>query len=570
MRSFVWLVGLGVRFLSVAPLRTASAILLIIISQLLSVLSFFIPLKVVILLGSNSLPSYLPSAFQIWDRNSIIATLAGLSIIFYLGHRASDKYVSSLTSSVVDRLSKESGKLLIFENQIELASSAYQRYAQALAGFIFGIVSIAGMLFFYPFLSLGVVLFLIVSSIYIFFYWRRENALTREWESEFGKKMNDLSGVGFFFMFILLVSDFLFFSHPSVYVAIFCLLIGRQMYSRLGAALYIVAGLIIQRAKLDSILKEEVQYRPPVLSSENVRFFSRFAPEKRLEWLGRLLCRALGQDIEITCCEWHQLGLTNVVAVKAETTSGNFIIKVYDRNRRTWAEHEATLAAEAENSWPIPNFVYAAEFEGHRCLVYSVGGGRRVNPDEASKIALDIRRVLLKIEPPADLAARYLRSHALLWQRFGTATLEDLFMAANTQSENDALRYVISLWGEVRETLQRLPLMLISPDIGPGAGTLWKSEDGTGQLIDWGRWGVEPLGAGWPVVPDRLGKLDAAIVDAKLFRPEISGVSGAEVRLCALVFALENDCRRQLFSHAIVLVGEVAELLQTEFKPKTC
>jgi hypothetical protein len=178
--------------------------------------------------------------------------------------------------------------------------------------------------------------------------------------------------------------------------------------------------------------------------------------------------------------------------------------------------------------------------------------------------------VLLKIEPPADLAARYLRSHALLWQRFGTATLEDLFMAANTQSENDALRYVISLWGEVRETLQRLPLMLISPDIGPGAGTLWKSEDGTGQLIDWGRWGVEPLGAGWPVAPDRLGKLDAAIVDAKLFRPEISGVNGAEVRLCALVFALENDCRRQLFSHAIVLVGEVAELLQTEFKPKTC
>ena len=76
LMSLRWAVSIGSKLIRVAPGYTFSVIIFTLISQVSMLLAFFLPLKVIILLGSSRIPRYFPESWKSFDHDQLVITLA--------------------------------------------------------------------------------------------------------------------------------------------------------------------------------------------------------------------------------------------------------------------------------------------------------------------------------------------------------------------------------------------------------------------------------------------------------------------------------------------------------------
>ncbi|NER64022.1 hypothetical protein G3436_09105 [Pseudomonas sp. MAFF212427] len=84
----------AISFFRVAPLLTAASVGLTIASQLLFLVSFLLPLKVILLLGRETIPGYFPDFMVAFGRERLIVVLSVASVLFYFSHLVFDKLVA--------------------------------------------------------------------------------------------------------------------------------------------------------------------------------------------------------------------------------------------------------------------------------------------------------------------------------------------------------------------------------------------------------------------------------------------------------------------------------------------
>ena len=144
-----WIVSLSAKFLRVLPILTLVIVLLTLIAQITSLLSFFMPLKIIILLGSEGMPRYLPPAFSQIDRNLLIAWLSAATVGFFLLSLLAHKLIDKSIDLGATKLLAKSQKMVLFENQQEFAGRAYQRYSTVLAAGVFISLVLAALGWFY-------------------------------------------------------------------------------------------------------------------------------------------------------------------------------------------------------------------------------------------------------------------------------------------------------------------------------------------------------------------------------------------------------------------------------------
>jgi len=157
LQSLRWSISLGAKIGRVVPWLTIGVVVIALISQIAMLLASFLPLKVVILLGSEGIPHYLPSALHALGKDTLIGVLSLVTVAFYITHLAAEKLVTLVTERAVVVLLKSSHKLVLFERQDEVAGTAYQRFSRALAGGVFSIVAIVGLSWAYVDMALVIV-----------------------------------------------------------------------------------------------------------------------------------------------------------------------------------------------------------------------------------------------------------------------------------------------------------------------------------------------------------------------------------------------------------------------------
>ena len=148
-QALAWFFSLGIKFFRVAPVLTGSSIALTIASQLLFLVAFLLPLKVVLLLGSEKIPSYFPAFMASFGRERLIILLSAASVLFYFSYLICDGLVARFSQQGAEKLVQRSRKIAIFERQDDIASKGYLRFSQAFAGLCFTCICLLGMIFFY-------------------------------------------------------------------------------------------------------------------------------------------------------------------------------------------------------------------------------------------------------------------------------------------------------------------------------------------------------------------------------------------------------------------------------------
>lgn len=555
-----WGGALGARFLGVAPLATLGIVAMTLVSQLAMLLALFLPLKVVILLGSEGMPGYFPPALAAWDREWLIGALSGAALGCFLLHRLAEWLIGKATEGAVARLLATSAKLALFDHQEEVAAGAYRRYSRVLAGMAFVVLAATLVLWAYPAMGGLVLAYALLSGGALSAWYRRRAPRP---EGALAASLGLAGSGGFFLAFAFLVVDFVFWTPPGVLNAILALLLVRQVTTRLTSLVTDLYRLHAQRTRLDALFFHGKVLMPAAASGEERGIWSLLEPTRREAWIARWLAEVSDEEASITRVRWLPSGTANVAALLVEVAgqASPWLVRLHETNRHALARHEATLAGEAPQHLPQPALAGVTLVDRYECLLYRLPPGEMPLDGRAREALAGARERLLEATPGRALIERFLGSRPALWQRLTPAVVSRLEVAANSAEDRDRLLRLRRELPELRGALAAMPLTFVNPDLS--AETLWLDGDMRPWALNWGRWGLEPVGAGWPLHKGWPERLAAALSQAARQRPELAGIERPRVELAALAHAMEAHYLRQRYSQALQLLPDLLDALDT-------
>lgn len=553
--SLGWTASLGGKFFTVAPVSTFLVQLFTLASQFLLLAAFFLPLKVMILLGAEVVPRYFPEYLQAYGRESLILLVSALAIVCYALHALMELLVSLFARRGASRLLRRSNKLELFENQATIAVGAYARYSRGVASGIFALLTFLLLLVLYPAIFAIVSLF----SCTVLFLMGGLQALFPPLEGLVQKNLSGvlagISGVGFLLVFVFVVFDFLYLQPPVVFVAIITMLLVRQGFQRLSVFIQDLLFLRGQHRQINALFFHS---HPLLLEAPEQGVQAVLASSQREGWVRRVIRELAGVEMDNPVIHWHQLGAAGVSSLEVMDAGGNgYLLKAYDEKRCFLAAHEHSLFREGMDIPSLP-FVAGGYVNGIYCTIFAWNGQAKLALREANAAVIEVFTRLLATEPSAELQQRFARSHPFIEQRLSESLIDKVEMAATAPLQLEVVSLFRQRLPELKFAISRLPRQIISTDAN--LNTVVKGPDGTHLLSHWAGWRLEPVGAGWPV--NEREQLRVAFESAKQVRTELVGAPYAHVLLSTLAYAIERCCNQRNYPGALELMTEVVELLE--------
>ena len=560
-RSFLgWLVSVYRKILRTAPLEILAVVVLTIVSQVSRLAAFFLPLKIVILIGSSGIPRYFPGSLQALERESLVAVLGLATVAAYLLHLLCERLVTRYVERSADKLIARGNKLVLVANQNDVGRLAYRRLAEMLAALVFAGLATGLIAYIHPAIAificvwtLGAALFVLVAG--------RTSARFRVWiEENGGPFASNLASTGFLAATAVIILEFIVGASFHVLLAIVSLMMSREILQKLSRVVGNALALYPQRPLINALFYSGHTWSVAETPSrkDGWEWVTRDRPE---QWLPALIAEGTGEAVrhaEMT--RWHQTGLADelVMDVRAETLSGEvrtFLFKLFTPRRAVWAASEVTLlGGDSAHRLPAPDLLASGRMEGFDWLLYAPLEGKPVVGAEKTRVMVQMRAACLAYAPPKELAVRYARSHQLLGKRLLAARVERLKAVCAPQHAASLDRFAEGL-GALSAFVSALPVAVHNPDlIGDpcviGAG-------GEPVLAHWFRWTLEPVGGGWPANAKDLAALNTALDAAKASRPELASVTPDAARLSAQLFAFDKFLVAQRYHSAIAMLPDI-------------
>lgn len=556
-RALRWSVTLSRKFIQVVPWLTLLAVVSSILSQFFMLAGFLLPLKVVLLLGSETVPVYFPSVFQNVGRDGLVVFLSIASVCFYLAHLLASKIVDFSAASACKKLLNRSKKLAIFENQEEIASKGYARYSQNLATVGFVSLCLMVMAWFYRDIAVVITLYIFSCVLVVCVVASFSNSFHTKLTKELGSVARILGSLGFLLSFTYIVLNHLLGSPPGILVSVIALLLARQTFGRLANFAKDIQGLYGQKAQLRALFFHGHTFTQKPIT-RNQGFWSLIVPTARDIWISEILVELVGSEKFEANTQWFDIGLPDIVCyhVKVATDYGNleYVMKLFNSNRTAWAKHEATLLS-SPGSIPTVPVVKLALIEEIHCHVFDVTGLKRCAKKETADQLVKFRTRLMAINPQSDMVSLYARSHPMLWQRLDQQSIIRMRDLLDRHAEPDDVEHLLLRLNDIKEKLRFLPLSLVAPDIRPGM--LWKNGNGESFLINWTQWSIEPIGTKLPISALYETSFIARLEGIASERTGHNKIETHDIQLAALISEFEQRLRRARYAEAHVLVSKI-------------
>lgn len=557
-----WCLSLGTKIIRVTPTTSITVQSASFAAQIFLLLTFFLPLKVLILLGSDTIPHYYPLYLRNIKKTHLIAGLSVLALLSYLLYMLSELIIFQLSKKGAQKLLLKSAKLKLFNDQVKLSTKIYTRFNRGLAAGIFSFIALGILLYIYPLFFLAITVYLASALILTIILSNTKPNFRTLLISHNASVLNGISSVGFLIVFFFMVVNFLYFEAPKVFAALISLILMRQALSRLTLMIQDIIALRSQHRQINALFFYGQQLSIE-LTSPASKIKHLLEERVRNAWIIETVNSFHPEYKNLVSSTWHQLGNPEIYAFEIELSANNdlpnkrFLIKLFDENISYFADQEATLIRK-NPTIPALKFCGSKKIESLNCHVFELGKFSKISRHEAQSCALSINKKLISIQPSETLAMKFSRSHVSLEGRLHPEILDQLSLVVTRDQastfERFSLKYV-----SLAELLSRLPKQIICLDLS--SDTLHNSKCGEVRVSHWANWKIEPVGSNWPV--SHRAELIGAIEDAKKNRPDLNDIDTATFILCALTYTFERLCARSNFVDAVNMLPEILEQLES-------
>ncbi|MTI64705.1 hypothetical protein [Methylophaga sp.] len=551
-----WLIKLTKTFLKGTPVATPVSVFTTLISQIAMMMAFLMPLKVVMLLGAENIPSYFPETLQAIGKNTLILSLVILSVASYAITVILKKISDKTTERGVKNLLEKTQKIIIFENQDNFASKAYTKYTDALAGLVFFVVTIGLLSIFYWDMAVFIIAVLFLAYFITYILYLSSPSLKTLINDKSQPTAISISNVVFLLVFLYIVFDFLYLTPPEFIIGLITIIIGRLMLVRLSFTASYLFTLKQDEGKINALFFHNQAFLPAI-NSHHKSVWDLLKNQALENWLVPLLQEATAdKNIGDIANKWQQTRLNNIVVLQAESKvlEKTFLIKIFEERLASQALHESTLMlADLDSEFPCPPFLLATMIGSYHCHVFDITDHEFLPFQEAIKLNNVVNEKLLMFPPSETLVERYKRSKALLWERIDKAMMDRLRMVASEKGKQ-VIQEIEDAMPDIKSILRALPLSFIAPK--PNHLSLLKDSDDQIISFHWPTWVIEPAGAGIDPKKNNDTNVKDAIQSAHGHRAELLQFPVENYELASLLSTFERNFHQQQYEDAIELLQQ--------------
>ncbi|MEG8202709.1 hypothetical protein [Pseudomonas sp. 5RIF] len=555
-----WSFSLGRKFLRTAPLHTASVQFIYILSQLLLLLAFFLPLKAIIVLSSGGIPSYFPDFLKAHPQNTVVIWLSLSSLVAFAAHLTFELAATKITARGARLLILRTKKIVLFDNQDSIAINAYSKFTRGFSELLFFLISIAILCAIYPLIFSLVVTSITAFYVLICLAFNTSPKLRAALIIHHQATLNSISGFIFLVVFFGIIGDFLYFAPPSAFMAIISLLLIRQALQRLVG---FATKLIVLRSQHSRVSALFFHNQPLLLETtqKNDGIHSLFSPEQRERWIPQILSPLFKTAFTVESVKNFQLGHPDIycyeVDCSSETELKTFIIKLFDESRTYPASQESALIAQFKNL-PCPPLRETGKLQSVTYHIFEWSKESKMTGREYNKGSLTLLGDLMKLTPPKSLLNKYERSKSYLESRLNIEMLESLKLYAVTADDQKKIEHLADSLDRIKAHLSKLPRQLIVLDLN--TDSLLKKETGELSVLHWGNWLLEPAGTYWPLTAH--SELLEFTREAQRTRTDAENLSSDGTILSSYMFSFERHVNRRDYQAALNLIPDVLKHTQ--------
>lgn len=554
---FQWSWSLLNKLLIRAPLCTLLVVFFSIASQLFLMASFLLPLKVIILMGSEGMPGYFPSVFLQYEKNNVVLFLVILSVVFYFLHWASERLIHASSDKGASTLLSKSRKLIIFPNQRELARNFFHRYTGMLSAFTFCFIAFFCVILAFGALALFLLGLVVSAFLMLATLLEHSEPLREIIQRNRVVIFNAFAALMFMAGFCFIVVDFLLGGGVTGYVAIIALLLIRQMFVRASQGVLDGISLSSQRSQINALFFHAHSYLAPNAVFDRPDFWALLG-EKNVSMIESVVHDVTGRETRVIDFKWREMGCFGVLGFEAkclvEDKSEIFVAKVFEPSREGLLVHEQALLSVVDQKFPAFSLLGCTVFDGFKVSVFSAFPSRDIVLAEQNLCGLEVLAELWSQQPPTSLVDMHARSKPTLSARVAALDFDLLKLAVYTESESAVVERCSNLMPDILDFIESMPLSIFNPELN--LSSMRRAEK---RIIvsHWGAWSVEPVGTGWYFKDSSHRFLKEWLQFAKIRRPELEKITDEQVTLVSLISALDFYYRRQAFRSSIELLPNI-------------
>lgn len=535
------------------PARTLTVIAAMGVGRITSLVALILPLKVVLLAGSDGVPRYFRFFIDPADKGQWIIYFALAAVVLYLLTLLLDSLSERLMQSTSSKVLGDATQINVVSNQDDRAQTHFSRFCRVTAYTLFFAVGLAVIAYIQS--SLFYFLCVLIFIFYLFTGWvvsgpddLDPGPLKALVIKGYRNYISTLSSLTFLSGFFVILLPFLRGAGGNVLFSIVALLLMRQMLSAGTSALRAGVMLSKQRVEISSLMFPE-QYLVRKEPRADQAFRDAFEHQTR----EAMVLGLRHHDDDIVGSTWVDCSLPGVSTFSIRVESGEAVRfyqhQVFMPRRAHVLENEEFLFRHLnrEALW-APRVVSRFAVGAFECQLCDAGSATPVGRD----FLRWERRVLFNLwsQPlPSGLVEAYASAHPALHVRLDEALLSRLGVAIDTEKEMAELERVLQALPAIQKKLRDLPACLHNTDINPFSVLF--DEEGSGVLVmSWGRWRIEPLGALMPrsMEDEEIIKL---VDELKTTRKDIDGrLSYRDVMLARSCWHLDRHIQTRRFNKA--------------------
>lgn len=563
--SFLWLSRLFFRVYSVAPKQTAAIVFFSFFSNIFLTLTFFLPLKIIILVGSDGMPSYFVEIFGTVEKGLLVYWLVVGTVASYIINLAFNYITDIFVVKGAKKVLKGSDKISYFSNYIAETNSFYKKICQAQSSIVFILLGCLLTIFASSIWFADLSLFLMGSFILISLSGVINKAFILWIKDKSHVTLSVLSTTAFLVFFGSIINSFTKnIEGVNLLLAIISMLVIRQVLQKSVSVILDSIYLVIKKEKVDHVF----HFDSPVSVIVNKKdIWSLLSAKDRNETLGTYFEQIFYKKIFVSRSQFCQLGQRNVIGFKLSLdekqlldNKSRLFIKIFDARSDYLASHEADLYGnKISKLLPTLEFIAGSNQLSNPVLVFNDFEGTNLSGRAAREKGLDILMDCWGVTPDQTIVQKYYRSYQPLLSRIDQNLVSQLEGACINEDHDFLVKSFVKNFNGIVSIVASLPVFIYNPYLN--MRTIVESYDSKIIVTDWSRWAIEPIGCGWGAV-DRAGlaQLHDRFTKKMKSVEAFSGVQVEYVKMVALIYNLERCCRGKNYHDAFNVLSEIAIL----------
>ncbi|NDY96295.1 ABC transporter ATP-binding protein [Wenzhouxiangella limi] len=474
-----------------APWSFLFSMPLVVINQVSFILMFMLPLKIIIMLGTEGIPRYMQFFVTQETRQAWIIYLSLGIVGFFILYLVSDLVLSRLGARGGARIRAQGNKATLFDAEEDFAKDVFSRVAQTWGTLLLVIGGVAlGLLLEWRLVAVLMVA-VILEIIFLARFWNRYQAPEQaEARDRFVQKrvdvLQNISAVNTFLAFGVLV--FLFLTDPTMnfIIGLIMFILTRQVLQRMVKSTQDGYFMLQQRERIEALVYPEQHVREKRQARE-VSFETLLMPDRRrdlFEEVARMGYPEMAHR-QWQWCDFAVRGQALYVSSPQAEDQAELRLKVIGNAKDAGLAREVQFyqSSSAKALGLSAEFVGSGAVHGRGFLALRSGVLKACPGKDYPAKLRQVRLALWQHDLDKALAERLKRSFASLGDRLDAERFARIRLGCNEPEEEKLLDAFLDCLADMRHMVNAMPRVLINRNVAPA--NLLLTEQDQPVLINW-------------------------------------------------------------------------------------